>query len=129
MVFPWRWTLLLAGLLSFTNPLVRAAEDDRPATVAGVRGLNESSAPVDPDARDADQGGLLLAAQTGYDPQGLPRVIELLKSLAPSDALLAHLTKTHPAPADRLKTLEKTAKKNRLPETGQRLLERFKRRA
>jgi predicted Zn-dependent protease len=78
------------------------------------------------DELDADQGGMLLAAQAGYDPKGLPRVIERLKSLAPNDPTLAHLTKTHPAPDDRLKALGKVTKKNHLPETGQTLAERFK---
>jgi predicted Zn-dependent protease len=81
------------------------------------------------DELDADQGGMILAAQAGYDPMGLPRVIERLKSLAPNDPALAHLTKTHPAPDDRLNALRKATKKNHLPAAGQTLADRFKNRS
>lgn len=77
------------------------------------------------DELDADQGGMLLAAKTGYDPHGLERVIERLKTRSPSDPLLSHFNKTHPAFDDRLKILEKTFHKNHLRDDGQRLPERF----
>lgn len=57
------------------------------------------------DEFDADRMGVVLAARAGYDPYGLPAVLQRLDSMAADDGRLALLFKTHPAPADRLAEL------------------------
>lgn len=58
------------------------------------------------DELDADRIGVVLAARAGYDPYGLPAVLQTLDSLsANDDGRLALLFKTHPSPADRLDVL------------------------
>lgn len=54
------------------------------------------------DELAADRLGVVLAARAGYDPYGLPAVLQRLASIAADDGRLALLFKTHPAPADRL---------------------------
>lgn len=57
------------------------------------------------DEFDADRMGVVLAARAGYDPYGLPAVLQRLDALSKDDGRLALLFKTHPAPADRLAEL------------------------
>lgn len=57
------------------------------------------------DEFEADRLGVVLAARAGYDPYGLPAVLQRLDRLAADDSRLALLFKTHPAPADRLAQL------------------------
>lgn len=60
------------------------------------------------DELDADRIGVVLAARAGYDPYGLPAVLQKLDSLQGNDdGRLALLFKTHPSPADRLDVLGK----------------------
>lgn len=54
------------------------------------------------DELSADRLGVVLAARAGYDPYGLPAVLQRLDSIAADDNRLALLFKTHPAPGDRL---------------------------
>lgn len=54
------------------------------------------------DELSADRLGVVLAARAGYDPYGLPAVLQRLASIASDDNRLALLFKTHPAPGDRL---------------------------
>lgn len=54
------------------------------------------------DELSADRLGVVLAARAGYDPYGLPAVLQRLASIAADDNRLALLFKTHPAPGDRL---------------------------
>ncbi len=65
-----------------------------------ARGLDKN------DEFEADRMGVVIAARAGYDPYGLPAVLQTLQSLNPSDSTLALMFKTHPAVADRLSMLD-----------------------
>jgi predicted Zn-dependent protease len=65
-----------------------------------LRGLDKD------DEFEADRMGVVIAARAGYDPFGLPAVLQLLNTL-PQDAALALLFATHPSPNDRLDALER----------------------
>lgn len=65
-----------------------------------LRGLDKS------DEYQADRMALVLAARAGYDPFGLPRVLQKLEALNAKDSALALLFETHPAPSARLDALE-----------------------
>lgn len=65
-----------------------------------ARGLDKN------DEYEADRMGVVIAARGGYDPYGLPAVLQTLQSLNPSDSSLALMFKTHPALADRLDLLD-----------------------
>src|SRR5512143_203091 len=65
-----------------------------------ARGLDKN------DEYEADRMGVVIAARGGYDPYGLPSVLQTLQSLNPSDSSLALMFKTHPAVADRLNMLD-----------------------
>jgi len=64
-----------------------------------VRGLDKS------DEFEADRMGVVIAARAGYDPYGLPAVLQTLQSVNPSAAGLALMFRTHPSFADRLDML------------------------
>lgn len=66
-----------------------------------ARGLDKE------DEFEADRIGVVLAARAGYDPYGLPLVLETLANLNPQDSSLALMFKTHPAPTARLDALGK----------------------
>lgn len=65
-----------------------------------ARGLDKD------DEFEADRMGVVIAARAGYDPYGLPAVLQTLETLNPKDSKLALMFKTHPALADRLKLLD-----------------------
>ena len=65
-----------------------------------ARGLDKE------DEFEADRMGIVIAARAGYDPYGLPAVLQTLQSLNPSDSKLALMFKTHPALGDRLGLLD-----------------------
>lgn len=54
----------------------------------------------------ADRAGVVLAARAGYEPYGLPAVLNTLSTIKPGADAVALLFKTHPAPADRLDRLD-----------------------
>lgn len=58
------------------------------------------------DEFEADRRGVVIAARSGYDPYGLPAVLQTLAGMNPNDSSLAFLFKTHPPPAKRLSMLE-----------------------
>ena len=66
-----------------------------------ARGLDKS------DEFEADRMGLVIATRAGYDPYGLPAVLQTLHSLNPQNSALALMFKTHPSPDERLNLLEK----------------------
>ncbi|HYA21458.1 MAG TPA: M48 family metallopeptidase [Burkholderiales bacterium] len=66
-----------------------------------ARGLDKE------DEFEADRIGVVLAARAGYDPYGLPLVLQTLANLNPQDSSLALMFKTHPAPTARLEALGK----------------------
>jgi beta-barrel assembly-enhancing protease len=64
-----------------------------------ARGLDKS------DEFEADRMGVVIAARAGYDPWGLPGVLQTLAGIKPDDSHLALLFKTHPPTAQRLDKL------------------------
>ncbi|HVN95577.1 MAG TPA: M48 family metalloprotease [Syntrophorhabdaceae bacterium] len=54
---------------------------------------------------EADRIGVVLAARAGYDPFGLPAVLQDLGHVAKDDSRVGLLFKTHPLPDDRLARL------------------------
>jgi predicted Zn-dependent protease len=54
---------------------------------------------------EADRVGIVFAARAGYDPWGLPGVLQALAGLPSGDNRTSLLYKTHPHPADRLAAL------------------------
>ncbi|MDH4216856.1 MAG: M48 family metalloprotease [Gallionella sp.] len=65
-----------------------------------ARGLDKD------DEFEADRMGVVIAARAGYDPYGLPAVLQTLLSLNAQDSSLALMFKTHPAVAERLGRLD-----------------------
>jgi len=66
-----------------------------------ARGLDKS------DELEADRLGVVIAARGGYDPYGLPTVLQVLQRANPEDSGFALMFKTHPPAAERLEALEK----------------------
>ena len=61
---------------------------------------------LDKDAEfEADRIGMVYAARAGYDPWGLPNVLQDMAALPAKDSRTSLLYKTHPHPADRLSAL------------------------
>ncbi len=58
------------------------------------------------DEFEADRKGIVIATRAGYDPYGLPAVLQMLDSANAQDSSLALMFKTHPAPRDRLNLLD-----------------------
>ena len=54
---------------------------------------------------EADRVGVVLAARAGYDPWGLPSVLQDLASVNAKDSAVGLLFKTHPHPDERLARL------------------------
>jgi beta-barrel assembly-enhancing protease len=54
---------------------------------------------------EADRIGVVLAARAGYDPYGLPGVLQQIGHTATDDSRVALLFKTHPHPDERLSKL------------------------
>ncbi|MBI5007738.1 MAG: M48 family metalloprotease [Nitrosomonadales bacterium] len=65
-----------------------------------ARGLDKN------DEYEADRMGVVIAARGGYDPYGLPAVLQTLQALNPADSNVALMFKTHPALDDRLGRLD-----------------------
>lgn len=77
---------------------------------------------LDKDAEyEADRTGVVLAARAGYDPYGLPEVLEAIGHVTKGDDSVALLFKTHPAPDDRLLRLGDSIG-NRLDHLGDGLI-------
>ncbi len=66
-----------------------------------ARGLDKE------DEFEADRMAVVIAARAGYDPYGLPAVLQTLAGMDQKDSSLAFLFKTHPRPAKRLSMLER----------------------
>ncbi|HMM47608.1 MAG TPA: M48 family metalloprotease [Thiobacillaceae bacterium] len=64
-----------------------------------ARGLDKSA------EYEADRIGVVYAARSGYEPWGLPTVLQDLAGLPANDSRTGLLFKTHPHPADRLAAL------------------------
>ena len=65
-----------------------------------ARGLDKD------DEFEADQMGVVIAARAGYDPYGLPAILQTLDAMNAQDSSLALMFKTHPAPQKRLELLD-----------------------
>ena len=65
-----------------------------------ARGLDKN------DEFEADRMGVVIAARSGYDPYGLPAMLQTLHGMNPKDSSLALLFKTHPAFDERLGQLD-----------------------
>lgn len=65
------------------------------------RGLDKA------DEFEADRRGVVIATRAGYDPYGLPAVLQTLAGMNPDDASLSLLFKTHPPASQRLSLLER----------------------
>lgn len=73
-------------------------------------GAEISARSLDKDAEyEADRIGVILAARAGYDPYGLPEVLETIGHANKDDSRVALLFKTHPLPDDRLAKLGEAA--------------------
>ncbi len=59
------------------------------------------------DEFEADRRGVVIATRAGYDPYGLPAVLQTLAGMNPDDASLSFLFKTHPPANTRLSLLER----------------------
>jgi predicted Zn-dependent protease len=66
-----------------------------------ARGLDKE------DEFEADRMGIVIATRAGYDPYGLPAVLQMLDAINPHDSSLALMFKTHPSPRDRLNLLDR----------------------
>ena len=65
-----------------------------------ARGLDKE------DEFEADRMGVVIATRAGYEPYGLPAVLQTLDSMNAQDSSLALMFKTHPAPQKRLELLD-----------------------
>jgi len=64
-----------------------------------ARGLDKNA------EHEADRFGMVFAARAGYEPWGLPEVLQDMAALPAKDARTSLLFKTHPLPADRIAKL------------------------
>lgn len=58
------------------------------------------------EEEQADRMGMVLTARAGYDPYGLPNVLQLLQELQKDEGGASLLYSTHPTPADRIASLD-----------------------
>lgn len=88
---------LLSGKLGKENPTVQK--------VIGS-GAEISARSLDKNAEyEADRIGMVLAGRAGYEPFGLPEVLQTIGHAGKDDGRVALLFKTHPHPDDRLEKL------------------------
>lgn len=81
------------------------------------------------DEYEADRIGVVLAARAGYDPFGLPAVLQMLQGHSGSEASFSLMFETHPTPVSRLEQLDKLmeSKFDGLPHVhGKSIVERLK---
>lgn len=57
------------------------------------------------DELEADRLGVVIAARSGYEPYGLPAVLQVLSTLPQDTSGMGLFLATHPSPADRLAAL------------------------
>lgn len=89
----------------------RAGENEHIKNLIG-NGAEIFSRALDKTAEyEADRLAMVLAARAGYDPFGLPMVLQDLARVAGHDSRVSLLFKTHPHPDERLAQLEDTAER------------------
>jgi predicted Zn-dependent protease len=93
----------LAGLAGDTlsNYAEKKGQEDFTKIVSAgteiyARGLDKE------DEYAADRAGVVIATRAGYDPYGLPSVLQTLASINPQDDAVALMFKTHPDSGKRL---------------------------
>jgi beta-barrel assembly-enhancing protease len=59
------------------------------------------------EEEQADRMGMILAARAGYDPYGLPTVLQILQDLSAEQSGSSLLYSTHPSAADRIAYLDR----------------------
>ncbi len=74
---------------------------------------------------EADRIGIVFAARAGYDPWGLPDVLQDMAGLPDKDSRTSLLYKTHPHPADRLAALGEAVNGRLDAVTGKDVASRF----
>jgi predicted Zn-dependent protease len=74
---------------------------------------------------EADRVGIVFAARAGYEPWGLPDVLQDMAGLPAKDERTSLLYKTHPHPADRLAALGEAVDGRLDAIKGKELAERF----
>lgn len=74
---------------------------------------------------EADRVGIVFAARAGYNPWGLPDVLQDMAGLPAKDERTSLLYKTHPHPADRLATLGEAVGDRLDAVKGKELADRF----
>jgi predicted Zn-dependent protease len=84
-----------------------------------ARGLDKNA------EHDADRVGMVYAARAGYDPWGLPSVLQDMAALPAGDNRTSLLYKTHPHPADRLAALGEAVDGRLDAVRGKELADRF----
>lgn len=84
-----------------------------------VRGLDKD------DEYEADRMGVVIATRAGYDPYGLPAVLQTLEGLSGSSDV-SLLFSTHPSPDSRLDTLSGLMQTNFDHYQGQSVSDRFR---
>ncbi len=81
---------------------------------------------LDKDAEfEADRVGIVFAARAGYEPWGLPNVLQDMAGLPAKDNRTSLLYKTHPHPADRLAALGEAVDGRLDSVKGKELADRF----
>ena len=61
------------------------------------------------DEFEADRVGVIYAARAGYDPYGLPSVLQKLTGLSQAESGFSLMMSTHPTPATRMEKIESFA--------------------
>lgn len=84
-----------------------------------ARGLDKG------DEYEADQEGLRLMTQAGYDPYAFVAVMQKLEARTGKDSSMALLLQTHPRPADRLRAMDKSLADMKIPGNLATLEKRF----
>lgn len=64
------------------------------------------------EEEQADRMGMILATRAGYEPYGLPTVIQILQEVIGDQGSVSVLFSTHPTPSDRLASLDKSIGKS-----------------
>jgi beta-barrel assembly-enhancing protease len=106
--------LMRKSLLLERGAKVLGRELDREAVVKQLVGTGAElfARRLDQGAEfEADRRGVVLAARAGYDPFGLPTVLQKIASLPREDDRVSLLYATHPAPDQRLRQLEQASEK------------------
>ncbi len=96
----------LADIAKDSAHLSTAAVDTQLQALRGSIGVLYERGLDRGDELDADRRGVELAGKAGYDPYGLPLVLQKLGAHGKDDASLAVFTRTHPSIEDRLEKLE-----------------------